>query len=347
MCNIAGYVGERQAAPILIEMLQKQEGFAGGFYSGIATIHEGRIYHAKLTGDVKTLLKNTNAATLPGNIGIIHSRSKSGGGDSWAHPFIGCRDGRECEAYVANGYAGRFSICDKEYNALAESLINDGWQLTSKIVAENKNYQTLSDGSTVHMSDVMCQLITKNIAEGAAADRAIADAFCTMPNEIVGLLLSLTETDKIFWGRINRPMMLSFTGHGAYLGTTALSFPKDRGEVITLPANSSGYVTKSSFSASPFKKAPATVGEISAKLWKSGVDAVRAALKEGSKTFKQIEKEVMLPLFTSGDCAPNALLGYEVLRSLKEAGEIEIETNMVEGAVKELSAPQFIINLKE
>ncbi len=47
MCNIAGYVGERQAAPVLIEMLKKQEGFAGGFYSGIATIHEGRIYYAK------------------------------------------------------------------------------------------------------------------------------------------------------------------------------------------------------------------------------------------------------------------------------------------------------------
>ena len=55
----------------------------------------------------------------------------------------------------------------------------------------------------------------------------------------------------------------------------------------------------------------------------------------------------MLPLFTSGDCAPNALLGYEVLRSMKEAGEIEIETNMVEGASDGLSAPQFIINLKE
>ena len=347
MCNIAAYVGTQQAAPILLDMIRKQEAFNGGYFTGIATMHEGKIYHAKLAGNTQQLIDLTEAENLPGNIGIIHSRSKSGGGDSWAHPFIGCRKGEECEAYVANGYAGRFSICDKEYNALAESLINDGWQLTSKIVAENKNYQTLSDGSTVHMSDVMCQLITKNIAEGAAADRAIADAFCTMPNEIVGLLLSLTETDKIFWGRINRPMMLSFAEHGAYLGTTALSFPKDRGEVIALPANSSGYVTKSSFSASPFKKAPATVGEISAKHWKSGVDAVRSALKEGSKTFKQIEKEIMLPLFTSGDCAPNALLGYEVLRSMKEAGEIEIETNMVEGASDGLSAPQFIINLKE
>ena len=45
MCNIAGYVGEKRAAPILIEMMKKQEGFAGGYYTGIATIHKGKIYH--------------------------------------------------------------------------------------------------------------------------------------------------------------------------------------------------------------------------------------------------------------------------------------------------------------
>lgn len=40
MCNIAGYIGEQQAAPILIEMIREQEGLDAGFYTGIATIHE-------------------------------------------------------------------------------------------------------------------------------------------------------------------------------------------------------------------------------------------------------------------------------------------------------------------
>ena len=38
MCNIAGYVGTKQAAPILLDMLKKQEGYGGGYYSGIATM---------------------------------------------------------------------------------------------------------------------------------------------------------------------------------------------------------------------------------------------------------------------------------------------------------------------
>ena len=43
MCNISGYIGNQQAAPILIEMLRKQEGFCGGYYTGIVTYHEGKL----------------------------------------------------------------------------------------------------------------------------------------------------------------------------------------------------------------------------------------------------------------------------------------------------------------
>ena len=31
MCNIAGYVGERRAAPILIDMLRREEGLDAGY----------------------------------------------------------------------------------------------------------------------------------------------------------------------------------------------------------------------------------------------------------------------------------------------------------------------------
>ncbi len=330
MCNIAGYAGKEQAAPILIEMIKKQEGFAGGFYTGIATIHEGKIYYAKLTGDTDTLLKETNALKLPGTIGIIHSRSKSGGGDSWAHPFIGTRMGKECEAYVANGQAARFAISDKEYNSLIENLTKDGYKFTSDI----------------HMSDVMCQLITRNIANGDEAERAIENAFCTMPNKIVGLLLSLTKPDRIFWGRINRPMMLSFSDKGAYLATSAMAFPDNCGEIITLPQNSSGYVRNDVFDFKSFKNPPARVAEINERIFEQGIKETRKILKDGEKTFKQIEKHMGI-LFEESDCTPKTLLGYEVLRYLENLGEIKITTSMVEGAKEGLLAPQFKISLKE
>jgi len=81
MCNIAGYVGTKPAAPILIDMLRREEGWDSGYYTGMVTLHDGKLHHAKQTGDLALLLHATNAASLPGTIGLIHGRSPSGGGD--------------------------------------------------------------------------------------------------------------------------------------------------------------------------------------------------------------------------------------------------------------------------
>ncbi len=88
MCNIAGYVGTQNATPILLKMILAQEGLDAGFFSGFA-VHDGEhIGYRKVRGDFATLLKRTDAEKLLGKTGIIHSRTPSGGDDSWAHPFI-------------------------------------------------------------------------------------------------------------------------------------------------------------------------------------------------------------------------------------------------------------------
>ena len=55
MCNIAGYIGDESAAPILLEMTERQQGFAGGYSTGIATICDGELHSVKVVGDVSTL----------------------------------------------------------------------------------------------------------------------------------------------------------------------------------------------------------------------------------------------------------------------------------------------------
>ena len=147
MCNIAGYVGEKRAAPILIDMLRREEGIDAGYYTGIATVHNGKIYYRKLTGDLDNLLKNTDALDLPGNIGIIHGRTKSGGPDAWSHPFVsgGKYSDEPTVAYVANGNSGIFKSRDPEYNLLAEGLIGEGYRLDSEIELEDGIYNRLSN----------------------------------------------------------------------------------------------------------------------------------------------------------------------------------------------------------
>ena len=65
MCNIAGYIGNRRAAPIRIEMLRRQEIYDGGLATGIATVHEGKLYMRKVAGNLDELLRDTDAIDLP------------------------------------------------------------------------------------------------------------------------------------------------------------------------------------------------------------------------------------------------------------------------------------------
>lgn len=340
MCNIAGYVGERDAAPVLIEMIKEQEGFNGGFYTGIATLHEGKIYSAKLTGDTDRLLALTEAAKLPGKIGVIHSRTKSGGGDEWAHPFLAFRGDTPFCAYVANGGIGCYREHLAEFNRIAQQLFEEGFPLPSRIQIEPPAYIQLLDGSSVHMSDVMCQLIARRLKSEADYATAMENAFCEMPSEIVGLLLSLDAPDRITYARFNMPMSVAFAAHGAYLASSPLAFPADAGEHSILPANSGGYVLCDRFTAIPMKTPPKPVAPLTSDLRIKAYHAVKAALEQREMIYSEISREVIKPLFESDGPCPVAALTYETLLALKNQGLLKERIDTIEGAFPDLTAPK-------
>lgn len=352
MCNIAGYAGQRRAAPILVEMLRAQEGFDAGYYSGIATIHEGKIYHAKLTGDTQRLCDMTEALSLPGNVGIIHGRSGPiCGDDRWAHPFIGYQGGRAEIAYVANGVGGFANSRRAEYGRLADSLMEDGYDISSRQICEKNIYYKLTDGTTAHVSDVMCQLIMKQVDAGKNIMQAMEDAFCEMPSEIVGILLSCSEPDKIFYSRINQPMFVAFASHGAYLATSAIALPDDATEPRLVPALSVGYVCAGGEFSSPYKSAPCTVAPITAKARKTAYDVIYSELsKGGCEVWCPIRQynlaSGMQGVFSEADCNQTNALMYDILFSLYKEGKLKIEAKDFETDLAGITARRFILGLR-
>ena len=340
MCNIAGYIGSRPAAAILIEMLRRQEGWDAGYYTGIATLHNGKIHQTKKAGDLQFLLQTTYAADLPGTIGLIHSRTPSGGGDEWAHPFAGSKDGTAMTAYVANGSQGIFADQLPAACQLAASLEERGFVFPSRAVGPVGNYPFLPDGSAVHMSDVMAQLITSKIVDGLDVRAAMEQSFCEMPAEIVGLLLSVAEQDCIAWSRINMPMFVAFASHGAYLASTPQAFPQDAGEPVLLPACSSGRIYHDHWSAVPYSAPPAKVASISARVWSSAYTSVTDALKQTSQTMPELAR-IVKPLFSTADCYPTAAVVYSILYSLQKDQKLSVETSYSIDPNSGASVPRF------
>lgn len=100
MCGIVGYIGKRDAAPILLEGLHRVE-YRGYDSAGIAVMRSGGLQVVKCQGRVRDL-ENRLPKRLKGTLGIAHTRWATHGepSDRNAHPHC---DGSNRIAVVHNG----------------------------------------------------------------------------------------------------------------------------------------------------------------------------------------------------------------------------------------------------
>ncbi len=73
MCGIVGYVGPKEAVPILLEGLSRLE-YRGYDSAGMATIENGKLSLRKSLGRIDHLRKLVREQPLGGHIGISHTR---------------------------------------------------------------------------------------------------------------------------------------------------------------------------------------------------------------------------------------------------------------------------------
>src|SRR5512140_274262 len=87
MCGIVGYVGDKEAAPILVSGLRKLE-YRGYDSAGVAVVSGGALKVVRATGKLKNLEARLLGEPLQGSLGIGHTRWATHGrpSDENAHP---------------------------------------------------------------------------------------------------------------------------------------------------------------------------------------------------------------------------------------------------------------------
>ena len=128
MCGIVGYIGKRQAAPILLDGLSKLE-YRGYDSAGMAIYDGTQINIEKSTGRLKVLSELTHdGSTMPGTVGIGHTRWATHGepSDKNAHPHF--NEARSI-AVVHNGII-------ENYLKLKNKLIERGYHFLSETDTE-------------------------------------------------------------------------------------------------------------------------------------------------------------------------------------------------------------------
>jgi glucosamine--fructose-6-phosphate aminotransferase (isomerizing) len=133
MCGIVGYIGSRQAAPLILDGLARLE-YRGYDSAGIAVLHSDQIHIRRDVGKLANLRSRVDAHALDGRIGIGHTRWATHGAPSErnAHPHV--------------SMSGDFVVV---HNGIVENYL----ELREELQAHGLHFQSDTD------SEVIVQLV--------------------------------------------------------------------------------------------------------------------------------------------------------------------------------------------
>ena len=127
MCGIVGYIGKKNAPPLLLDGLRRLE-YRGYDSAGLCLLNNGSLQIRKCVGRVARLAELLNKRPIHGSVGISHTRWATHGlpSDANAHPHVD-RSGNL--AIVHNGII-------ENYAALRNKLIRQGHKFQSQTDTE-------------------------------------------------------------------------------------------------------------------------------------------------------------------------------------------------------------------
>lgn len=129
MCGIVGYIGKKEAYPILLDGLKRLE-YRGYDSAGVAVLNnlKDSIKNIKAVGKISELEKRIGSEKIVGTIGIAHTRWATHGKPSVknSHPHTDCSGNIQL---VHNGII-------ENYQELKEELVKKGHRLKSETDSE-------------------------------------------------------------------------------------------------------------------------------------------------------------------------------------------------------------------
>ena len=134
MCGIVGYIGKKEALPVLIQGLRDLE-YRGYDSAGVAVLDGKKINREREVGKVDFLVRKIDSKKLPGTTGIAHTRWATHGGvtEQNAHPHV---VGEGKLALVHNGIIENYRELKKELkNQNLESETDS--EILARLIFEN------------------------------------------------------------------------------------------------------------------------------------------------------------------------------------------------------------------
>src|SRR5512147_963883 len=176
MCGIVGYIGSRDATPIILNGLKRLE-YRGYDSAGLAVFCGDQLELRKDAGKLSQLVDLVNKSPINGAPGIGHTRWATHGAPNArnAHPHL--------------GQTGRVVVVQ---NGIVENFL----ELKDELIAEGVEFQSDTDTETI------VHLVEHYLATGIGLVEAARKTFNQIRGANVVVLISADEPDKIVTARI-------------------------------------------------------------------------------------------------------------------------------------------------
>jgi glucosamine--fructose-6-phosphate aminotransferase (isomerizing) len=196
MCGIVGYVGDKQASPILIEGLKRLE-YRGYDSAGIAVVDEmNKLNVRKEKGKVANLEAILEASPASGNIGIAHTR--------WA--THGQPEKRNAHPHVAGDIA-----------IVHNGIIENYQELKAQLQAKGAVF--ISDTDT----EVIAHLLNVAIQNGASIQQAFLDMRKVLHGAYAIVAIHAHDPNTLYATRHGSPMLISVNETEAFIASDVLA----------------------------------------------------------------------------------------------------------------------------
>ena len=181
MCGIVGYIGQKQAFPILLKGLKRLEYRGYDSYGFFILGSKEEKFLLKDVGKISRASQKFSPSKIRGNIGIAHTRWATTGAITKenAHPHFG--DKKEI-FLVHNGII-------ENYKAIKEQLLKEGHKFSSQTDTE-----------------VIAHLIEKYYKGNL--EKAVAKALTKIRGTYGLAIISTKEPDKIVAARMSSPLII-------------------------------------------------------------------------------------------------------------------------------------------
>jgi glucosamine--fructose-6-phosphate aminotransferase (isomerizing) len=180
MCGIIGYLGSKNAVPVLLDGLKKLE-YRGYDSAGVAVVRDNKIQVRRVKGKIRDLEESLKASPLEGRCGLGHTRWATHGRPSEenAHPH------RDCSGTLVVVHNGII----ENYLPLKEQLIREGHV-----------FRTETD------TEVIAHLIEKHLK--GSLEEAVMMAIRELEGAYAVAAMSVRDPDKIVAAKTGPPAVV-------------------------------------------------------------------------------------------------------------------------------------------